>query len=127
MRSKRRLFWFLAFAATGALLSGSAFICLTSKRVRTDKLMCDRIRPGMTRAEVESLLGCPPGHYSKYPVITHAGHSKAYVAWTSWVSEEGEILVLFDPEGKVARKAHLRVVPIGDSTLWGLPLKYLRF
>ena len=38
--------------------------------LRINRANFDRIRPGMTKAEVEAIFGCPPGNFShRYPII----------------------------------------------------------
>jgi hypothetical protein len=58
----------------------------------------ERIGVGMTRAEVESALGCPPGEYNSRPVQTAPlGLKYSHMnGWDSWICDEGEIMVQYD-------------------------------
>jgi hypothetical protein len=62
-----------------------------------------KITAGMTRAEVEKLLGGPPGDYS----ICGPGVGISGGEWWSprdpkWISDECEIIVRFKDDGRVA-------------------------
>ncbi len=62
-----------------------------------------RIQPGMTKAEVERLLGGPPGDYTTRSMVWALEISRLVPPGTpaSWLSDEGEATVYFDEEGLV--------------------------
>src|SRR5436853_4262707 len=61
-RPSRWNLWLLAFAAVGVgTYAGVRF--LPKQTHRFDQAAFDRIQLGMTRAQVESVLGSPPGDY----------------------------------------------------------------
>jgi hypothetical protein len=84
----------------------------------------ETIQEGMTLADVEALLGCPPGNYatgrlcmivvqndasiSYQPLIGVGLHSYGITdpglgAWYGWRGDRGQITVMVDNEGKVFR------------------------
>jgi|SRR5262245_16663444 len=64
-----------------------------------------RIRPGMTQAEVDAVLGGPPGDYSTYPGKGLGGPpSPPRVGfYADWRWNEGFLRVHFDDTGRVIR------------------------
>src|SRR5262249_11442376 len=54
-----------------------------------------RIKAGMTRAEVESILGGKPGDYRTTPAYALSG-SGGGISWDIWSGDEGEVCVYFD-------------------------------
>ena len=60
----------------------------------------------MTGAEVCAVAGGPPGDYSDGRVVPD--HPRASAApwspnqWEVWVADDGELLVLFDGDGRAA-------------------------
>src|SRR5437016_5676140 len=66
-----------------------------------------QIRDGMMQAEVEALLGCPPGDYSTREVTPLAlrppgwEYGRDTLVEQRWTSDEGMILVWFTPSGVV--------------------------
>jgi outer membrane protein assembly factor BamE (lipoprotein component of BamABCDE complex) len=106
MRTKPLAIGLLAAAAVAMALSATAFVYLSAKERRINRATASRITPGMTRLEVEALLGCPPGDYTTrgWEGYSNSHYNEPY--WgKSWVSDAGEILVDFDPEGKVRAAA----------------------
>jgi outer membrane protein assembly factor BamE (lipoprotein component of BamABCDE complex) len=73
----------------------------------------DRITDGMTRQEVEEVLGRPPGDYTDrrdYPGEVHFPITLGWDDTTSmyssdeWVSDQGRIVVYFDQAGMIREK-----------------------
>jgi hypothetical protein len=67
-----------------------------------------RIEKGMSREEVEAIIGGPPGDYTtRYyfppPLGSH------YIRWQTWVGDGGMILVRFDEMGRVYGTEHFEV------------------
>ncbi len=64
-----------------------------------------KIRAGMTLPEVEAILDAPPNFSSNGPETTErfSRWANTEVRWSTakgWISEEAELTVLFDEEGK---------------------------
>jgi SmpA / OmlA family len=68
---------------------------------------CDLIQPGMTRAQVEAVLGKPPGDYSTGPLNTGFDclpDLPEVKTMENWESDTGTVRVGFDGAGVVAWK-----------------------
>ena len=68
-----------------------------------------RIEVGMSRAQVELLLGGPPGvYYPSYPgagqIMTEEGYGVPGATETLWYDDRARYEIWFDPEGRVAGK-----------------------
>jgi hypothetical protein len=65
---RRRLAWVIGLGAVGALGAGLAYWALSPaappRQLQTQNF--PSVRAGMTQAEVERLLGGPPGKYGRY-------------------------------------------------------------
>jgi hypothetical protein len=88
----------------------------------------DRIKEGMSRAEVEALLGGPQGYFSTETVFCCV-HAQAPVLvgrerWESWIGNEGEISVVFDEQDAVRWRDF--ATPIRPSSVAGRVLAWLR-
>jgi hypothetical protein len=69
-----------------------------------DEAHFDRIKHGMSQAEVEAILGGPPGDFTTGAVIHDPGIavlSGPLVRVEAWTGNEGQILVCFDQQGAV--------------------------
>jgi hypothetical protein len=68
-----------------------------------DREHWEAIQEGMSQAEVEALLGQPPGEYLTAPVV----YTEPWIEWPEgeraedWAGNEGLIRVYFDEAGKV--------------------------
>jgi hypothetical protein len=58
----RRTRWKIIVCFVLSLVLGD-LVLLQWKKVRISETTADLIRPGLTEAEVEALVGCPPGTY----------------------------------------------------------------
>ena len=105
----------LLAAGVLAFLACAAVQLVLPKPPRISQASCDRIQPGMTRAEVEALLGAPPGDYETgrrgivldlygSGVLMREGRRE------EWGGDEGFIQVGFDEDERVLWK---RFVPTG--------------
>jgi hypothetical protein len=69
-----------------------------------DKATCDKVERGMTRPEVEAILGGPPGNYTglffkkdiAVPLTVAGSASRA-----QWTGTSGVLIVFFDEQEKV--------------------------
>jgi len=77
-----------------------------------------RIRPGMSQADVEAILGGPPGEYGPESVSVES-RSMAIPEFPkreqTWIAGYLAISVLFDADGKVLQSRESRRM-IGDET-----------
>jgi hypothetical protein len=71
--------------------------------------LCERIKPGMSQAEVEAVLGGPPGDFttnptgllfSAPPLVPHAPPCK-WDRWQGWYGDRGGVMVYFTDRGTV--------------------------
>lgn len=108
----RKLRW--TVAAGLVLLAGIAAVVLWPRPSRVTPENYERIRDGMTRAEVEAILG-PPGNYTTAPVVYRFGANGTFPAPEGnpppsidnaafWWSDVVVILVDFGEAGLVTRK-----------------------
>ncbi len=74
--------------------------------VRIDHETCQCIYSGQTRADVVSMIGCPPGDYRTGPTerVHHFRSSQFPIRepHEEWVGDKGVIRVLFDASDQVA-------------------------
>jgi outer membrane protein assembly factor BamE (lipoprotein component of BamABCDE complex) len=113
---RRKLRWVLALAgliAAGMVMSGCQPSRLTIEN-------CDRIREGMTRAEVEAIVGVPPGDYRLRPPEDEQIDSNSTASFQKmqsstrsfgetlerWRNDQVLLMVVFDSEGKVNHEIH---------------------
>jgi hypothetical protein len=89
--------WWLCLALLSILGVGNFAILLTapSRRSGITKENFDRIRDGMTEAEVEEILGGPPGTYTDRLVVVPM-EGTSFRRW--WVGHEGVITILVTPD-----------------------------
>ena len=111
---KRRLLGLMT-VGVAAMLVCAALPFLLTKPIRITEANCERIRPGMTRTEVEVILGAPPGDYETgrrgivldlygNGVLMNEGRMQ------EWGGNEGFIQVGFDDNNAVL---WTRFVPAG--------------
>jgi hypothetical protein len=74
---------------------------------------CDRIRPWMTRGEVEEVLGVPAGDYSTAGG-TGTDFSLEQAGLELWASDDIEIAVWFDTRNRVERADFFLVLPVEE-------------
>lgn len=98
--TRRRRSWPLLSAIACIALAASAF-WLAHPRVSISQATCDKIKPGMTRAEVEALIGGPPGDYSTKSALPAILELPPGVSrFELWFDDQGVIMVVFDEGGK---------------------------
>jgi hypothetical protein len=100
-----------ALAAGGLLLALLVPLAAPLRRqVHIDRAACDRVKPGMSEAEVEAVLGGPPGCYTgwRYTAYTAMGGTAMTNLLTpgghhfrDWQGNEGCIMVGFDRDDRV--------------------------
>ena len=107
----------------------------------------DRIQPGMNRADIDDIIGSPPGDYRTGPVF-EIPHSTQGVYWEDeheqewivrspnlpaykWETDRAELELIFLESGEVAtgsftRVARQKVGPV-DSLVWRAKRQWRRF
>ena len=98
MLSHRSGFWLLLVVCL--LLGSVPFASSThnARKMHFTQAQCDRIRIGMTRTEVQAILGPPPGNYLTRPGGLPPNSLSSVAAWEFWISDEGAVGVLFDSD-----------------------------
>jgi hypothetical protein len=92
-----------------ALLTVGAFVLRLPTRPDISQATVDLIQCGMTKGEVEAILGAPPGDYSTGPVwvvgcIATFGWECSMCTDETWTSDDGTITVRFRQDGRVATR-----------------------
>jgi hypothetical protein len=89
-----------------AVITTAVVLFITSpRRPMASQADCDRIEIDMTRAEVEHVLGGPPGDYRTWHTIPPPlGIRDKY--WDEWQGDGGMVYVRFDKDGPVRDKRH---------------------
>jgi hypothetical protein len=117
--------WAVAFLALALLLVGTSLPLVVPRRCPVSRAACERIKEGMTQAEVEAILGGPPGDYRIRPSET-----AEYILWGEhWTGDEGTVVLDIEDSreltrvtssgeievcytgGKVSRKAFVEAMP----------------
>jgi hypothetical protein len=104
-----------------AVLAMASFLvvwfCLGSSRLRAHNVSA--VRAGMTRAEVEALLGGPAGDYGYFPDGLHASGdgsvlqlfaepTKGPVSAENWLDDNNSISIFFNSDGRVVAASKAR-------------------
>jgi hypothetical protein len=95
MRLPRKRWWLLA----GVVVAIVALVFFLTRPVPLAERV-RRIQPGMTKAEVEKVLGAPPGVHERYGWTEIFDPSSAGPEWSHWRWDEGHVGVRFDPAGR---------------------------
>jgi hypothetical protein len=92
-----------------------------------DREHYDRIKLGMSRAEVEAVLGGPPGDFTTEDVSYKVPDSDLAIftvgPYEFWAGNDGDIWVAFDEQGDVRRRDFGGAVSTPKTPPW---LPYLR-
>jgi outer membrane protein assembly factor BamE (lipoprotein component of BamABCDE complex) len=96
---------------------------------------CSQVRFGMTRGEVESVLG-PPGDYTGGPTQADRGGGlgtgrRRYGSRVVWATDEKVLAVGFDADGRVCETMWQKSVPTDrdplSCILWRLKRRWRRW
>jgi hypothetical protein len=98
-----------------ALVLFGSYMLYRKPRHRFSEELCRQIEPGMTQAEVEGVLGCSSGDYTTGPYMPCATGVR-YVGCKHWISDEGQIAVSFDENGRVVFADYLPIFGLTEST-----------
>jgi hypothetical protein len=89
----------LALGALAIVSAGLVVVCLLRPTAGPasgiNRENFDRVREGMTEAEVEAIFGCPPGHYNRRPVVVLMS-GVMFRRW--WVSDDAVITIELSPD-----------------------------
>jgi hypothetical protein len=112
----------VALLAVALTLFGAVLPLVLPRHCPVNKAACERIEVGMTKREVEKILGGPPGDYRTRPVLGDIG-SGGGIDWTMWIGDEGDAWVWLDHgivRSTMFREA--KEVPVGalELILWRL-------
>jgi hypothetical protein len=110
---KRSLCWFFTISAICAAVLVVLYVHHRSS-LPIDKDTCARVERGMTRAEVEAILGGPAGSYTggfsqmeiSVPLTVVGSASRQ-----QWTGTRGVLIVFFDEHGKVMTSLHFPLTP----------------
>ena len=119
---RKRRFWLLGTAGCACLVA-LGIVWLLEFRSGITKSNYRRIREGMTLQEVQSLLGGPPGNYSRFPE-KEAGlwtidpdrpdlNREFFIGREVWIGNELAVAVWFDEQERVHKK-EMYEMPQGD-------------
>jgi hypothetical protein len=140
--------WKLFGAIAALVLVGVGIFCLTPGRVDITYRNSEQIRRGMSRAEIQAIIGCPPGDYSTGPTtpvpqglfldraadeepffVTHP--LRATDLTERWQDDGARLTVSFDQSGH-ALEAHyeclggIKLRPL-DNLLWRAKRQWRRW
>jgi hypothetical protein len=115
MCTKRAYGWGLAVFATVIIIITSV-IFLSRPRITCSKARYLSIQVGMTRRDVEHVLGAPPGEYTSaaFSYFPPDCFLRPNVNWLTWVADDGAISVLVDGNDTVLAKEFSSVLLIED-------------
>jgi hypothetical protein len=116
----------IGLLAVGLVLAGMLLALVMPRHCPVNRANFERVKEGMTPAEVAKLLGGPPGDYRTRPVHSDIG-SGGGISWTMWFGDEGEAWVYFEHgvvRGTTFREAKAESVGPIELIRWRLePLR----
>jgi hypothetical protein len=92
----------IGLLAVGLVLAGTLLALVIPRHCGVNRVAFERLKPGMTSAEVEAILGGPEGDYRTRPPsfwIDLTGGSIDDLDWTMWRGDEGEVYLGFNHDG----------------------------
>jgi hypothetical protein len=123
MSQWRQCCWILS-GLLAVIAVGAGIVWAISPQHRIGPEAYEKITKGMTRSDVEEIIGASPGNYTRTRCFEAWGNSVGVGDWLfrlevrveSWVAETGGIYVLFNQQDAVVDKRFVSVVPCVD--LW---------
>jgi hypothetical protein len=106
----------LAALAIALLLVGVIFPLLFPRPSKVTRAAYERIEKGMSREEVEAILGGPPGDYTTRPTLPGLTTADSILD-TGWWGDEGIILLDFNDSGAVTQKHFIEVMKLDQGPL----------
>jgi hypothetical protein len=97
----------IALLAVALVLCGASLALVAPRHCSVNRAACDRIKEGMTRAEVEQILGGPPGDYRTrpgpaVPSTFVSAPARLFYCHEEWRGDGVALWVNFDDRGRVA-------------------------
>jgi hypothetical protein len=105
-RMRKRLRWLVCLAVVLVLVGVLVHLLFPSASPVT-RVAFDRIQTGMTQAEVEAILGGPPGDYRTRPmdpIYENHRSTDPEIEPLQWWGDEGEVLLTVESRGVVLSK-----------------------
>jgi hypothetical protein len=90
--------------AAAAIITAVVLYISGPRRPMASQADCDRIEVGMTRAQVEHVLGGPPGDYRTPDADNTLFVDFRHGNWYEWHGDGGHIFVKYDKDGQVIDK-----------------------
>ena len=114
----KRLLLRFGFALLVVAVAFGLFLWFFGPEERITRANCNRIRPGMSEAQVEELLGRPGVPSARSDGLTRKSGEEAPAGakQTSWRGVDSMIVVLFDKENRVI-EANCSTFHVGE-TFW---------
>ena len=88
-------------AALLVVFLGAVLLWFAFPVARIDSATCDQIRPGMTKRQVQEVIGAPPGNYDGVTMIWSDAPSYKVREIDEWVGFRGKILIRFGGQKRV--------------------------
>ncbi len=129
MRKQR---WLLGGLVVALLGTAAIFLLPASPGPAWTRQDLDRLHPGMTVADVESILGCAPGDYRSQPSEDTATDGdlcdrsfgfpveiadKSFNGLRTWRSDTADFALVFDPSGKLRAAVFYPVRPCNKGVI----------
>lgn len=109
---RKRTLIVLCLLATAAVLALTVVVLSSATSPGITPHNIEAIIPGMSRAEVDALMGKPPGLYDtnvsveSVPLLNNGKH---------WIGSRAAVYITFDARDRVVEKYPLAVKPMGRS------------
>jgi len=89
--------WVVGFLALALLLVGVLMPLVVPRHCPVNRRAFERVEVGMTQAEVQAILGGPPGDYRTRPgPAPCCFHNSTFWHDEQWFGDEGNVVVLYD-------------------------------
>jgi hypothetical protein len=112
----------IGLLAVALLLLGALLPLVVPRHCPVNRVACERIKEGMTEAEVHAILGGPPGDYRTRPVCADIGRGGG-ISWSMWFGDEGDAWVWLDRgvvRSTMFREAKAEFVGPAERIRWRL-------
>ena len=111
----RRFRWWL-LVGVAVMIGVGLSLAYVSESRRITRARFERVAKGMSWDEVIRTVGAQPGDYTRQTCAT-LPHGIRYMDYKSWLCDDGQLLVLFDGEGKATDVVVCDVMTFGPPPL----------